>query len=117
VNNRGYDTIQLLREAQMSLDGDAVVGNEIIKLVEPMWAQAEYVQLDPFARPLELPYSAHSEASVQYLVDATVNAVNPEFVAKSLYTPFARNETHIDVLVPKRNEPHHKNSEQPDQYI
>jgi hypothetical protein len=42
------------------------------------------------------------------LVDATVNAVKPELVAKSLYTPFAPNETHIDVLVPKRNEPHHK---------
>ena len=111
VRDRGYDTIQLLREAQMSLDGDAVVGNEIIKLVEPMWAQAEYVQLDPFATPLQLPYSAHSEASVQYLLDATVNAVNPVFVAKSLYTPFGPDEAHINVLVPKRNEPHAKKSE------
>lgn len=103
ARNRGYDTLQCLREAQMSVDGDALVGNEIIKLEEPVYSQAEYVRLDPFATPYLPPYDPQTEASVQYLLDGNISAVSPEWIAKTLYEPFNAAYTVIDVVVPARN--------------
>ncbi len=103
ARNRGYDTLQCLREAQMSVEGDALVGNEIIKLEEPVYTQAEYVRLDPFAAPYLPPYDPQTEASVQYLLDGSISAVKPEWIAKTLYEPFDAAYTVIDVVVPARN--------------
>lgn len=51
ANDRGYDTVQLLREAQAGFTRDAVVGMELIHLMEPLASQAELVRLDPMRRP------------------------------------------------------------------
>lgn len=104
ARDRGYDTLQFLREAQMALAGDAIVGNEIVKLEEGLYAQAEYVRLDPFSQPYLPPYNPHTEASVQYLLDGTIDPVAPRFVAASLYTPYTEDDSApLDVVVPKRN--------------
>ena len=105
ARDRGYDTLQFLREAQMALAGDAIVGNEIVKLEEGLYAQAEYVRLNPFNQPYLPPYNPHTEASVQYLLDGTIDPVAPRFVAASLYTPYTEDASiTIDVVVPKRND-------------
>ena len=104
ARDRGYDTLQFLREAQMALAGDAIVGNEIVKLEEGLYAQAEYVRLDPFSQPYLPPYNPHTEASVQYLLDGTIDPVAPRFVAASLYMPYTEDDSSpLDVVVPARN--------------
>jgi len=52
ASSRGYDSIQLLKEAQAGITRDAVVGSEIIHLMEPLASQNTLRRLDPTMTPL-----------------------------------------------------------------
>lgn len=50
ARNRGYDTIQLLKEPQMGgLSGIVNIGCELVHLFEPIISQNMWIKLDPFA--------------------------------------------------------------------
>lgn len=51
----GFDTIQLLREAQLSVTSNAIHGTEFIDLRDAIASQQRILRLDPFQRPHTLP--------------------------------------------------------------
>lgn len=103
ARNRGYTTIQCLREAQLELRGDAVVGNELIHLVENTYSQASLMRLDPTKMPLYLPEGVTPKYPVNYLLDSSVAPVDLKAVISSEFKPFKQSVLNIDVVVPERN--------------
>jgi hypothetical protein len=81
---RGYDTLQFLREAQMSLKGDAVVGNELIHLIEPIYSQAYLVRLDPFDRPY-IQSEDPMKTMVNYLLDTSIQPISVKVLQEKEY--------------------------------
>jgi len=90
ARDRSYDTLQFLREAQMSLEGDAVVGNELLHLFEPTYSQTFLVRLDPLKRPTNSNPQPVLQPDVEYLLDKEYNNLNPELLSKSLFDPFTK---------------------------
>jgi len=101
--NRGYTTIQCLREGQNELGGDAVVGNEVIHLVENAYSQASLMRLDPTKMPLYLPPGIAPEYPINYLLDPTVKPVDLRAVISTEFQPFRQSVLNIAVVVPERN--------------
>lgn len=102
--DRGYDTIQLLREAQMSLTGDAVVGNEIAHLVEPVYSQSSLARLNPFLRPYFAGTDAFLKPHVNYLLDQSISGVKVDMVTDDVFDPWETEQVLINVVVPERND-------------
>jgi hypothetical protein len=103
ARNRGYTTIQCLREAQLELSGDAVVGNELIHLVENSYSQASLMRLDPTKMPLYLPEGVTPAYPVNYLLDSSIKPVDLKAVISTEFQPFKQTVLNIDVVVPERN--------------
>lgn len=103
ARNRNYETLQLLREAQMSLKGNAVVGNEFLDLVEPTYAQTRLVRLNPFGRPYNVATAPYTQPNLAYLLDATVKPVSMTMLADKTWDPWEANRPQFDVVVPERN--------------
>jgi len=99
---RGYDTIQFLREAQMSLKGDAVVGNELLHLIEPSYSQSYLTRLSPFDRPY-IQQRDPIKPLVNYLLDNTIDGVSIKILEDptSVFDPYD-NKNIIDVVVKER---------------
>jgi len=103
ARNRGYTTIQCLREAQLELNGDAVVGNELIHLVENTYSQASLMRLDPKKMPLYLPEGITPQYPINYLLDSSIKPVDLKAVISTEFIPFKQSVLNIDVVVPERN--------------
>ena len=103
ARNRGYTTIQCLREAQLELNGDAVVGNELIHLVENAYSQASLMRLDPTKMPLYLPEGVTPQYPINYLLDSSTKPVDLKAVISTEFQPFKQSVLNIDVVVPERN--------------
>jgi len=100
ARDRGYDTIQLLREAQMSVEGDAVVGNELIHLYEPSYSQTFLKRLDPFSRPFDVQYD--TKPNFSYLLDKDIKSVKESLISYEVFDPYEDKSSLIDVLVKRR---------------
>jgi len=98
ASSRGYDTLQLLREAQMSISGDAQVGTEVIHLYEPVASQAYLTRLDP----LERPYTYPELESIRYLQDPDVAPVSSDYLSPSVLNPFENELCNEDLIVDYR---------------
>jgi hypothetical protein len=103
ARNRGYTTIQCLREAQLELNGDAVVGNELIHLVENSYSQASLMRLDPTKMPLYLPEGVTPQYPINYLLDSSIKPVDLKAVISTEFKPYKQSVLNIDVVVPERN--------------
>jgi hypothetical protein len=103
ARNRGYNTLQFLREAQMELNGDAVVGNEIVHLVENVYSSTALVRLDPFKMPLYLPAGSSPELPVNYLLDQKINGIDVKAVINTEFQPYRQKLFDINVIVDERN--------------
>lgn len=101
--NRGYTTIQCLREPQNELDGDAVVGTEVIHLVESAYSQASLMRLDPTKMPLYLPPGITPRYPINYLLDSTVKPVDLKAVISTEFQPRSQSVLNIAVVVYERN--------------
>ena len=99
---RGFDTIQFLREAQMSLKGDAVVGNEIVHLIEPSYSQSYLTRLNPFERPY-IQERDPIKPMVNYLLDNNIDGVSVKLLEEqdSVFNPYEDDKI-IDVVVEER---------------
>lgn len=102
ARNRGYNTVQCLREAQMELNGDAVVGNELIHLVENVYSQTALLRLDPFKIPFYMPPGAAPEIPINYLIEKSVEGVSSKAVISSEFQPFRQKVFDINVIVEER---------------
>lgn len=103
ARNRGYTTIQCLREPQNELRGDAVVGNEVIHLVEASYSQASLMRLDPTKMPLYLPQGITPQYPINYLLDGSIKPVDLNAVISTEFQPFRQSVLNISVVVPERN--------------
>lgn len=103
ARNRGYTTIQCLREPQNELEGDAVVGNEVIHLVEAAYSQASLMRLDPTKMPLYLPEGITPQYPINYLLDSNVKPVDLTAIISTEFRPFKQSVLNIGVVVPERN--------------
>ena len=101
--NRGYTTLQFLREAQMELDGDAIVGYELMHLVENVYSQTALLRLDPFKMPLYMPPGTTPELPVNYLLDKSTKPVDIKAVINSEFKPFEQKLFDLNVIVEERN--------------
>jgi hypothetical protein len=102
ARNRGYSTLQFLREAQMELNGDAVVGNELMHLVENVYSQTALLRLDPFKMPFYMPEGSTPKLPVNYLLDKNIQNVDVKAVIANEFQPYRQKLFNIDVIVPMR---------------
>lgn len=104
AKQRGIETIQLLREAQMNPLGDAVIGNEIIHLLEPVYSQATLLRLDPLSPAL---YKKSCDSTMgeptNYLLDSKIGGVDMHLL-KSEYSPFQDSPEDINTYVVDRKD-------------
>lgn len=98
ARDRGYNTIQLLREAQMSLSNDAIVGNELLHLIEPVYSQTYMTRLDPLNRPATVPSNPY-QPKVNYLLDPSIPPVDPSMISNGQWDPNTTPQNVFDVLV------------------
>jgi hypothetical protein len=103
ARNRGYTTLQFLREAQMELDGDAIVGCELLHCVENVYSQTALIRLDPFKMPLYMPEGSTPVIPPNYLLEKTVSGVDVKAVISSEFKPFQQKVFDINVIVEQRN--------------
>jgi hypothetical protein len=103
ARNRGYTTLQFLREAQMELNGDAIVGYELMHLVENIYSQTALMRLDPFKMPFYLPKGMAVEVPVNYLLEQAVKGVDVKAVINTEFVPFQQKVFDINVVVEERN--------------
>ena len=95
----GLDTMQFIREAQMSAGKSANIGVELVDLRDAMASQSRLMRLDPFQRPYEGPENLFL-ATRNYEIDAS--NVSSKLLAVGVIRPF-KSDASFDVLVPKRN--------------
>ncbi len=100
ARDRSYDTLQMLREGQMSLVGNAVVGNELLHLIEPSYSQAYLMRLNPCLTPY-YPIRL-DKPNVNYLLDKLVSHVSLRFITDGEFDPWEHHDYYIDVVVPLR---------------
>lgn len=82
AKQRGIESIQLLREPQMKKESDAVIGNEIIHLVEPVFSQAYLTRLDPLdPNVLKKDNQATVGYPINYLLDVNVKGVDVQLLS------------------------------------
>ena len=103
ARNRGYNTLQFLREAQMELDGDAIVGYELLHLVENAYSQTALMRLDPMRMPLYMPEGTTPAIPPNYLLTKDVMSVDVKAVINSEFKPFNQKVFDIDLIVQERN--------------
>jgi hypothetical protein len=103
ARNRGYTTLQFLREAQMELDGDAIVGYELLHLVENAYSQTALLRLDPFRMPLYMPEGTVPEIPANYLLEKSVKGVDMKAVINTEFKPFEQKVFDLNVIVEQRN--------------
>ena len=96
ARNRDDSTIQLLREAQMSLKGDPVVGSELIHLMEAVYSQKLLTRLNPFLRPYSAPQRYPSE--VNYLLDAQIPSVQRDLLTIGVWEPNTARQSTLDII-------------------
>ena len=103
ARNRGYTTLQFLREAQMELDGDAIVGYELLHLVENVYSQTALMRLDPFRMPLYMPEGTVPEIPPNYLLEKGVKGVDVKAVINYEFKPFEQKVLDLNLIVEERN--------------
>jgi len=102
AKNRSYDSLQFLRESQMSMDGDAIVGSEYLHLMEPSYSQSSLMRLDPFDRPY-YDRTNNLKPHINYLLDKDIKSVKVTMLSESVYDPREEEQTSINTVVPERN--------------
>ena len=103
ARNRSYDSLQFLREAQMSLEGDAIVGTEYLHLVEPIYSQTYLMRLDPFSRPYDVSEEPNMQPHIKYLLDNDISPVKVQMLTQGVFDPWEEEHLKFDVIVPPRN--------------
>lgn len=104
AKNRSYDSLQFLRESQMKIHGDAIVGNEFLHLMEPSYSQSFLLRLDPFDRPY---YSINKDKNylkpkINYLLDKDIKPVKASMITEDVIDPWEKDKN-INLVVEKRN--------------
>ena len=101
ARDRGYATISLIREAQMSISSNAIIGNELIHLFEPVVSQTMLVRMDPSKRPIT-PFLTN-KPNLAYLRDQGIAPIDPMYIDKGVYEGYGEQDiANIDVLVKYR---------------
>ena len=104
--HRNYDSLQFLREAEMS-DGykDPVVGSEFLHLMEPIYSQTFLARLNPFNTPYVNELNDYKRHNVNYLLDSTINPVSIKMLTNGNYQPWEDDDPtdDIDIIQPERN--------------
>lgn len=103
ARDRSYDTLQFLRESEMALEGDAVVGNEFLHLMEPIYSQESLLRLDPFMRPYIVSSDPFIQPRINYLLDTNIKPVRVDMIADGVYDPWEDDQIDINIVIPKRN--------------
>lgn len=103
ARDRSYDTLQFLREAQMSLDGDAIVGNEFLHLIEPIYSQASLLRLNPLIRPYKSSENSDLIPKINYLLDSSIEPVNVKMLSDGVFDPWEKDYMNLNIVVSKRN--------------
>jgi hypothetical protein len=96
ARDRDYTTVQLLREAQMSLTEDPVVGSELIHLMEAVYSQRELKRLNPFLRPYISPQ--RYPINVNYLLDPSIIIVNKDLLTDGVWDPNTARQSNLDII-------------------
>ena len=99
ARDRTYDSIQFLREAQMSVQGDAIVGNEFLHLFEPIYSQAYLMRLDPFSKPYDIPCDPLIQPKVNYLLDQSIQTVSTQMLSNTFFDPWENNHFQLNIIV------------------
>ena len=99
ARDRTYDSIQFLREAQMSVQGDAIVGNEFLHLFEPIYSQAYLMRLDPFSKPYDIPCDPLIQPKVNYLLDQSIQTVSTQMLSNTFFDPWENNHFRLNIIV------------------
>jgi hypothetical protein len=102
ARNRGFDTLQFLRESQMSTTGNANIGNELLHLVEPIYSQTYLLRLNPLDRPYNAPSDQSIQPKFNYLLDNTIDKTDVKMLTDGLFDPWD-NDINFDITIPKRN--------------
>ena len=103
ARDRTYDSLQFLREAQMSVQGDAIVGNEFLHLFEPIYSQAYLMRLNPFSRPYDMPCDPFIQPKVNYLLDQSIKTVSTKMLSNTFFDPWENNHFEINITVTRDN--------------
>lgn len=99
ARDRTYDSIQFLREAQMSVQGDAIVGNEFLHLFEPIYSQAYLMRLDPFSKPYDIPCDPLIQPKVNYLLDQSIQTVSTQMLSNTFFDPWENDHFQLNIIV------------------
>jgi hypothetical protein len=102
ARNRSYDSLQFLRESQMSLEGDAIVGNEYLHLMEPTYSQASLLRLDPLSRPYNNVEDRFLQPHVNYLLDKSIEPVSVKMLSNGVFDPYEKQQIKFNIVVPER---------------